>query len=520
MDQIAPKLATAPSMSSPLERLRRVDMYDDPGAWETLDEGCNSKCHGRNGLSTLRISIGGNASSETIGKKAFPYRICADGGCVSGSLESHELRGQDHVPSLLSLPAQAKLGLTRNLSKGSATIPCGEVELCRCARSGLLVVRIDQFQGLVQSAMGPSLRPLHISFVASQSQVVQTDLEGSSDAEEVRTTFAANKGRDKHRDKDKHKGKDNDKDKERSDDVPMGVGTSMKPFFKRIETYTMGLDNFESHLHCSGSAMLIDHIHHVYKVKSSRMILEKDIDTVHRAIVAAMPRVFSQVDQVAFIDCRGLNDPTSTRHIGYHPNILEASVENDNFNEITHESMLSLFGHAQNTRIAVIFICKSGRHRSVACECGFSKWLMRQEVSDEVLACAHLSEHEWNDKTCGGTCSACEWRLPWADEEGHKALSRMETNYQYTFERILSEQTPSTRAIRGSAGTLRASSSAEPTKEKKHLETAAKSGAVAKKRPGKADCVDDSKRVRLRDVDDEMISKVSNPSSAVFGKKH
>ena len=30
-----------------LSNLRAVDIFDDPGVWATLDEGCNACCHGR-----------------------------------------------------------------------------------------------------------------------------------------------------------------------------------------------------------------------------------------------------------------------------------------------------------------------------------------------------------------------------------------------------------------------------------------------------------------------------------------
>ena len=106
----------------------------------------------------------------------FPYRVVGSMGAVSGCIESNELRNQDHVPFLLSLPAQVKFGMVKNLMKGSVTLPHeDEVELCRCARSGLLVIRIDNFN-IEYEQMMPTVRPLHISYTAHVPIMVQKGL--------------------------------------------------------------------------------------------------------------------------------------------------------------------------------------------------------------------------------------------------------------------------------------------------------------------------------------------------------
>eukprot|EP00959_Pyramimonas_sp_CCMP1952_P011598 243657-Pyramimonas_sp.AAC.1 len=64
--------------------------------------------------------IGGQASSSTTGKKSLPFRIVASHGAVSGCLESNQLKVSDHVPLMLSLQAQASLGLAKDLTRGRA----------------------------------------------------------------------------------------------------------------------------------------------------------------------------------------------------------------------------------------------------------------------------------------------------------------------------------------------------------------------------------------------------------------
>ena len=71
-------------------------------------------------------------SDIAVGKKKYPFRLAGDRNAVSGCLESHELAGSDHVPFLLSLPAQSALGLVKDLVNGRVTLNQeGELEPCR-----------------------------------------------------------------------------------------------------------------------------------------------------------------------------------------------------------------------------------------------------------------------------------------------------------------------------------------------------------------------------------------------------
>eukprot|EP00959_Pyramimonas_sp_CCMP1952_P345328 7231940-Pyramimonas_sp.AAC.1 len=112
--------------------------------------------------------IGGQAGSETTGKKSFPFRIVASRGAASGCLESRQSKDSDHVPLSLSLPAEAPLGLAMDLASGRALLSQeGEVEMRRCARSGLLIIRLDQFD---PEHVAEPVRPLRISHQAACAQ--------------------------------------------------------------------------------------------------------------------------------------------------------------------------------------------------------------------------------------------------------------------------------------------------------------------------------------------------------------
>eukprot|EP00959_Pyramimonas_sp_CCMP1952_P009316 194361-Pyramimonas_sp.AAC.1 len=63
------------------------------------------------------------------------------------------------------LLAQASLGIARDIAEGRAPMSQeGDVEMCRCARSGILIIRLDQFD---PKHVAGSIRPLHISYLCS-----------------------------------------------------------------------------------------------------------------------------------------------------------------------------------------------------------------------------------------------------------------------------------------------------------------------------------------------------------------
>ena len=135
---------TAPATGpSPVAHLRRVDVFSGPRARATLDEGWNSNCRGKawsvnaedkteklrfsperfNREKTKYSGIGGQAGSTTTGKNNSPCRILGSLGAASGALESHQLKGRDRDPFLLSPNAQTALGFAKNLAKGACSPP-------------------------------------------------------------------------------------------------------------------------------------------------------------------------------------------------------------------------------------------------------------------------------------------------------------------------------------------------------------------------------------------------------------
>jgi hypothetical protein len=143
--------------------LEVVHLDTDERVFAVLDEACNSTCHSVAWFEKAKKvwDIAGDAysdvtgkpkkftgigSGKTRGKRTLPFclRLEESGGIVEGSLASHEL-GTGDGPLLLSLAAQATLGLVKNVRKGTCFVEdVGEhVMLYEVAGSGLRAICIN-----------------------------------------------------------------------------------------------------------------------------------------------------------------------------------------------------------------------------------------------------------------------------------------------------------------------------------------------------------------------------------------
>eukprot|EP00959_Pyramimonas_sp_CCMP1952_P407172 8533673-Pyramimonas_sp.AAC.1 len=61
--------------------------------------------------------------------------------------------------------------------------------------------------------------------------------------------------------------------------------------------------------------------------------------------------------------------------------------------------------------VVVVFVCRSGRRRSVACACALKCWLRCHGVGREGVG---LSVREWPQRTCCGCFAACPRKDVWA----------------------------------------------------------------------------------------------------------
>ena len=105
-----------------------------------LDEGCNSTCHSnargelaedrlrQHGLtfpwidSSAKSFAGLGSSTTTMGKRNPPFCTQVGEASLVGVMESHEVDTEAFNPLLISLFAQAKLGLIKDMSRADATL--------------------------------------------------------------------------------------------------------------------------------------------------------------------------------------------------------------------------------------------------------------------------------------------------------------------------------------------------------------------------------------------------------------
>eukprot|EP00959_Pyramimonas_sp_CCMP1952_P200474 4193150-Pyramimonas_sp.AAC.1 len=90
-----------------------------------------------------------------------------------------------------------------------------------------------------------------------------------------------------------------------------------------------------------------------------------DANAIMDALIFADENM-ANYDRHVSVDTRALNDPTHTRHIGHHPNILRNSVEGEHFAGIAECARKALANNKSSPSVCVVAICHYGRHRSVA----------------------------------------------------------------------------------------------------------------------------------------------------------
>ena len=152
-----------------VQSLPEVDIFLDPGIWVSLDEGCNSNCHGEEWMQNARAKYDklglldlvyrihgkprkfkgiGGIKIQTNGKYSMPtcQRLLKSGRYLPGKLHSHEQPGRQ--PLLLSDESQARLGFKKDMRSHViqlADYEDDEIPIYRAKGSGLRVICISNF---------------------------------------------------------------------------------------------------------------------------------------------------------------------------------------------------------------------------------------------------------------------------------------------------------------------------------------------------------------------------------------
>ena len=139
-----------------------VDVARSSHVFAVLDEGCNSTCHSKAWavdaearLARLGYSMPlkddscksfaglGSGNTKTEGVRSIPFSLLLPDGNMNGELDSYQL-STGNSPLLLSLHAQTKLGLVKDLAKGVVSIKGQPLNIKRCSKSGLLVMNLTE----------------------------------------------------------------------------------------------------------------------------------------------------------------------------------------------------------------------------------------------------------------------------------------------------------------------------------------------------------------------------------------
>ena len=80
-----------------------------------------------------------------MGKRNLPFCIQVGEDSLAGAMESHEVDTEAFNPLLVSLFAQAKLGLVKDMAQCRCYIGDLEVPMARCTHTGLLLLCLSQF---------------------------------------------------------------------------------------------------------------------------------------------------------------------------------------------------------------------------------------------------------------------------------------------------------------------------------------------------------------------------------------
>jgi hypothetical protein len=124
---------------------------------------------------------------------------------------------------------------------------------------------------------------------------------------------------------------------------------------------------------------------------------------------------FAGIDLFWWVDCTPLSgftgDPHFDRagHVGMNARIQAAVLRHRAFANVLTSVKQAAACIAEGKRLAIVFWCNAGEHRSVACAESFARWLRTQFPAEHVVR--HFCADQWGRRGCGF------WRCPSCTEE-------------------------------------------------------------------------------------------------------
>ena len=341
-----------------------VDVAKSPHVFAVLDEGCNSTCHSKSWAVDAEARLArlgyhmplkddgcksfaglGSGNTKTEGVRSIPFSLLLPDGNMNGELDSHQL-STGNSPLLLSLHAQTKLGLVKDLEQGIITIKKQPLNVKRCAKSGLLVLNLTEgLKDLTQTPVGE----------------VPTELPKCHRKYNLAAYTA-------------------------SSAATPELGDAMSGF---------DMSGFHSP------------IFEVLQEKIDEM-LRSDVDVaiITRGRRFKQHNM-GTTRAVLHLSCEDIRDPAENgehrHHVGWHWAILETLTQVPKF--IDHlNTVLNFVRENSGQKVLIDLTCESGRHRSVGEGFTVLHCLRRMGVSAALL---HASSWKWVEMRCGSNCSAC-----------------------------------------------------------------------------------------------------------------
>ena len=272
-----------------------------------------------------------------------------DDEVISGTLESHELNS-GKTPLLISLYAQATLGLVKDMGAGTVNIKGhGELKIHRCSRTGLMMINLSEFQKYQQVRKLPkSVRALRAEVIFPPAAMAG----GKDEPDCVQLLQGAYRYN-------------------RVPELVCDTGTVV---------FSVGLRwDFANH---------------------EMMKMERD----HDVVMEILPENRRSLPTVT-LDCRGIHDPDCGRyrgHVGRQLQIIKG-VYTLEMRVLLRRALA--FYQEHGGACNVVFVCKSGRHRSVSGATLFGAMLCR--MAEDNCRIVHYHSDSWRRMDCGGHCEMC-----------------------------------------------------------------------------------------------------------------
>ena len=341
-----------------------VDVAKSPHVFAVLDEGCNSTCHSKSWAVDAEARLArlgyhmplkddgcksfaglGSGNTKTEGVRSIPFSLLLPDGNMNGELGSHQL-STGNSPLLLSLHAQTKLGLVKDLEHGIITIKKQPLSVKRCAKSGLLVLNLTEgLKDLTQTPVGEVPTGLPKCHRKYNLAAYTASSASAPEPENAMSNF----------------------------DVTGFHSTNFQAIQQKLDEALR-----------SETQIII--------VTRGRRFSQHRLDSTRSTI---------------HMGCEDLHDPNESGelrpHVGWHRNILKGLCSIGRFIEHIN-SILEFVRENSSRKILVDLTCKSGRHRSVGEGFTVLHCLKGMGFEAELI---HTSSWKWIEMRCGGVCRDC-----------------------------------------------------------------------------------------------------------------